>query len=187
MGMTETSSVQARRRIREIFDRVVADGLRRDAVAGASEEQLREWAESQAVSVLPAAVAEVFGLLGVKQGPWWYGSTAVISRLDGEMKELALECLDFSEGELADSQRMLLLLARGGYEFHVVDGADLHLDDPPVRRIVEGNPIERRWSSVTAWFESAAVSVQAMRERVQRTVNQEQHGHELALQEFFRI
>jgi hypothetical protein len=187
MEMIEASSVQARRRVREIFDRVVADGLRTDAVAGASEEQLREWAESQAVSTLSAAVAEVFGLLGVKQGPWWYGSMAAISRLDGEMKELALECLDFSEGELPDSQGMLLLLARGGYEFHVVDGTDVYLDDPPVWRIVEGNPIERRWSSVTVWFQSAAFSVQAMRERVQRTVRQGQHGHELALQEFFRI
>jgi hypothetical protein len=186
MEMTETSSVQARRRIRAIFDRVVADGVRADAVAGASEQQLREWAESQAVSALPAAVAEVFGLVGVKPGPWWYGSTAAISRLDGEMKELAFECLIFPEGELADAQGMLVLLAHGGYEFHVVDGVDVHQDDPPVWRIVEGDPIERRWESVTSWFESAAASVQAMRERVQRAARQEPHGHELALEEFFR-
>jgi len=184
--MIEPSSIQARRRIREIFDRV-ADGLRSDAVAGASELQLREWAKSQAVPTLPPAVAEVFRLVGAKPGPWWYGSTAAISRLDWEMKELALECFYFSEGELADPRGMLVLLAHGAYEFNVVDGVDVHLDDPPVWRIVQGSPIECRWNSVTAWFESAAMSVQAMRERVRRTAKKEPHGHELALQEFFRI
>ena len=184
--MTETSSMRARRRIREIFDRVIADGLRSEAVAGASEQQLREWAKSQAVSALPAAAAEVFGLVGVRQGPWWYGSTAAISQLDWELKELALDCLDSAAG-LADSHRILVLLAHGGYEFHVVDGDDVYQDDPPVWRITQGDSIERHWSSVTTWFESAAISVQTMRERVQRIARKELHGHELALQEFFRI
>lgn len=185
--LTETSSEQARRRIREIFDRVVADGLRSDMVAGASPEQLYEWAASQGVGTLPAAVEEVFGLLGVRQGPWWYGSTASVSRLDEELKELAQECLEPSANRLADAEKMLLLLAHGASEFDVVDGVDVELADPPVWRIVRGDPAYPRWNSVTAWFEAAADSVQAMRESVRRTANErDKGGHTLALQQFFR-
>jgi hypothetical protein len=186
MQMTEPSDRRARRRIRRTFDLVVADGMRADAVAGASAEQLRAWAVSQGVSQLPAAVAEVFGLLGVQQGPWWYGCTAAISRLDEEMKEIALECLESASGELADSRGMLLLLTRGGHEFHVVDGVDVGQDDPPVWRIVEGDPIDRHWNGVTAWFDSAAAAVRAMREQVRRAAEKDQDGHVLALQQFFR-
>jgi hypothetical protein len=186
--MTETSSIEARRRIREIFDLVVADGLRPEAVAGASTEQLRAWAASQGVSTVPAAVAEVFGLVGVRQGPWWYGSTAAIFQLDDVLKELALECLQSATDTLTDSTKLLLLLAHGASEFHVVDGADLQLDDPPVWRIVRGDAPHRQWNGVTAWFESAAVSVRAMLERLRRTVEEHRKGgHELALEQFFRI
>jgi hypothetical protein len=184
--VTEISGTGARRRIREIFDSVVADGMRPDAVAGASAAELSAWANSQGVSTLPDAVAEVFALVGVKPGPWWYGSTIAIPHLDGEMKALALECLEYSEGELIDPEDMLVLLAHGGYEFHVIDGSDLNQEDPPVWRIVEGDPIERHWDSVTAWFTSAAVSVRAMQERVRRAVAEDSRNWP-EWQRFFRL
>lgn len=185
--MTQVTSSEVRRRIRFTFDRVIKGGLRPEAVAGASPEQLQAWAASLGLASLPAAVEEVFGLLGVRQGPWWFGSTAAISRLDGEMRELALECLALCEGTLADPKGLLLVLARGGREFHVVDGADLALDDPPVWRIVEDGQLDRCWNNVSEWFESAALSVITMAESVRRTVQTQQNGDGAqALQQFFR-
>ncbi|GAA3868794.1 hypothetical protein GCM10022243_38010 [Saccharothrix violaceirubra] len=156
--------------IGEIFDRVLAGGLRPGAVTGADPVAIVQAADTQRVARIPAAVEAVWRLVGGDPGPWWMGSKAAVSGLDGEIKELALETLDYVEGDLRDPKGLLVLLIHGADEFHVVDGADLALPDPPVWLVQDGRPLTAPWPTVTAWFESAAADVLRHRDLLRETL-----------------
>ena len=155
--------------IEEVYDRVLAGGLRADATEGADPFAIVRTADAQGARGIPAAVEAVWRLVGGGgAGLWWPGSTTEVVDLDAEIKELALATLDTVEGNLRDPKGMLVLLCHEAVEFHVVEAGDLALPDPPVWRIVAGEPVERRWASVTAWFEEAARDVLAYRDSLHR-------------------
>lgn len=157
--------------IREVYDQVLAGGLHADASEGADPIAIVRAADAQRAHRIPAAVEAVWRLVGGGgAGLWWTGSTTDVVDLDAEIKEMALEALDTAEGNLRDPKGMLVLLCHEAEEFHVVEGADLALPDPPVWRVVEGMPVERTWASVTEWFEQAARDVLAYRDFLRRVL-----------------
>ncbi|HEX6340843.1 hypothetical protein [Umezawaea sp.] len=158
--------------IREVYDRTLAGGLRADASAGADPFAIVRTADAQGAKGIPAAVEAVWRLVGGggAGGLWWPGATTDVVDLDAEIKELALEALDTADGNLRDPKGLLVLLCREAVEFHVVEGSDLALPDPPVWRIVRDEPVERRWAAVTEWFAEAARGVLDHRDALRREI-----------------
>ncbi|MFI9817837.1 hypothetical protein [Saccharothrix variisporea] len=57
------SALAPREQIRATFDRVLAEGLKAESVAGTSDEQIDAWAAAQGVDTVPAAV-RIVGVVG---------------------------------------------------------------------------------------------------------------------------
>lgn len=68
---------------------------------------------------------------------------------------------------LQDSAGALVLVEHGGYTYHLIDGADLELDDPPVWLVTEGEEPEKQWRSVSFWFETITPDIERYRERLE--------------------
>lgn len=157
----------AAERVRAVFDGVVADGLRTDVVAGASDTEIDAMALAQRARAMPAAVREVLRIMGRRHGLWLSGSSLGVT-LDGETKNHAVAKLRaMDEAALADPEGLLVLVEHGAYTYHVVDGADQTTDDPPVWLITEGEGVARNWDSVTAWFSAISPDVRELREELE--------------------
>lgn len=154
-------------RIAAIFDRVCADGLRRGSVVGASDDQIDQMAADQGVERVPEAVREVLRLVGVQSGLWLAGTAFGVNAMTAERKRHAVATLNNLDHQLADPRGLLALTAHQGYAYHVVDGADLDQDDPPVWDVVEGEGARKAWDSVSDWFAGTAPNVADLRDMLE--------------------
>lgn len=148
--------------IRLIFEGVVAEGLRRDSVIGASDEEIDRFAVGQGVVSVPSALREVLRLVGVEPGLWFAGTDFGID-LRPDVKVFAEEALSTVEHCIRDPAGMLVLSSHQGYAYHVIDGADLGSDDPPVWDVIEHETGLNGWHSVSSWFEAVAPDIADLR------------------------
>ncbi|MFF3390856.1 hypothetical protein ACFYW1_07985 [Streptomyces sp. NPDC002669] len=154
--------------IRAVLDRCMAEGLAPDSVEGATDEQVEAYAVAQGVTTVPVAVREVLRLIGVRHGLWQVGSALGVDAVGGDAKRYAQAALVPGDGAvLRDPAGLLVLVAHQAYAFHVVDGADLGMPDPPVWLVTEGEPARPAWRSVTHWFDSTSPDVGAYRTRLE--------------------
>ncbi|MBC6458234.1 hypothetical protein HKK72_10025 [Actinomadura sp. HBU206391] len=154
-------------RIHATFHQVLSDGLRPDAVSGASGEQIDEMAAAQGVKVLPAALRQVYRLIGTRSALWLAGSSFGTALDGGAVKSHALATLDRLPNPFADAQGMYVLVVHQAQTFHVIDGTDLTSGDPPVWLIAADEAVIRGWDSVSGWFAAMAPDVARYRERLQ--------------------
>ncbi|GAA3892787.1 hypothetical protein GCM10022243_67190 [Saccharothrix violaceirubra] len=143
---------------------MVADGLRRDSFQGASDERIDRMAAEQGVARVPEAVREVLRLIGIRSGLWLAGTAFGVEEMTGERKRHAIASLGGLDHDLVDAEGLLALTAHQGYAYHVVDGADLDRDDPPVWSVVEGESVTKAWDSVSRWFAATAPDVADLRD-----------------------
>lgn len=153
--------------IRAVFERTVALGYRRDRSEGATPEQIRQFVAEQDVPSAPAAVHEVFRLIGHRPGLWLAGSHFGVHR-GGRDKTEAASLLVHTETGPAGA---LVLVGHGGYEYQFVPGAFANEPNPPVWLVREADDDEegeavvvRTWPSVVAWFRFQSDEVLAFRE-----------------------
>lgn len=163
-------------RIQVVFENVVADGLRRDSVAGATDAAIDEYAARQGVATVPEAVREVLRLIGGRHGLWLAGTDFGVDAITDRTKRHALATLAGLEHTMRDPAGLLVLSSHQSYVYQVIDGADLDRDDPPVWEIAEGQWAQPRWRSVTAWFAAMDPDIESYRDILE--VNAEL-GHEL--------
>jgi hypothetical protein len=144
-----------------VLRHAVLAGMRASAVRGATAEQISTLLQRQQVSAIPLAVRRIWELIGDEPGPFWRDSVCAVAGLDTATKESACGALASGRHDLTDPDGILVLLAHGGYQFEVIDGAQLHLPNPPVWLVCEGGePLDRRWNSVTSWFRSGGRGVE---------------------------
>ncbi|MGV9680068.1 hypothetical protein ACWDSJ_32710 [Nocardia sp. NPDC003482] len=160
------SSEQAAATVRATVERVIAAGVKPGSMAGASDEQIEDWAARQGVTVIPAAVREVMRMIGIKRLGWLCGSSFGVEVIDESDKEAAIAQLARLENTMTDSAGMLVLMEHGAYQYYVIDGADLGQPDPPVWLIYEDEMAEKISPSVSGWFDSIAPDVERDRERL---------------------
>lgn len=154
--------------VRAIFDEAVRAGVRPDMLRGASQDEIERARVGQKVSQVPQAVREIWGLLGLEHGPFWAGDRTHIDVLDGESKQMAINCHAETGGGLVDPAGMLVLLQHSADDFHVIDGQDLLVPDPSVWLIRYGALPAKRWASTTEWFRTAVTDVLRMKARIER-------------------
>ncbi|WP_153805586.1 hypothetical protein [Nocardia sp. SYP-A9097] len=147
----------------------MAQGLKRDSVKGASDEEIGRFAAEQGVSHVPAAIQEVLRLIGTRPGLWFDGTDfGVRSGIDSAVKNhVATSALRGVDHGIRDTAGMLVLSARQGYVYQVIDAADLASDDPAVWEIVEGTSA-RKWPSTSAWFSDMEPLVESLRRDLER-------------------
>ena len=155
------------RRIRATYDRVLAEGLRSDSISGASRDQIDAMAAAQRVASLPAALREVYGLIGARSGLWLAGSSFGTAMDGRTVKSHALASLGRLPNPFADAPGMYALVSHQASAFHVLDGADLDVDDPPVWLVAEEEAVIQAWDTVSAWFAATAPDVARYRERLE--------------------
>jgi hypothetical protein len=149
-----------------VLRHAVLAGMRSSAVRGATPEQISTLLHRQRVSSIPLAVRRIWELIGDDPGPFWRDSVCAVQGLDATAKDLARDALASGRHDLTDPDGILVLLAHGGYQFEVIDGAHLHLPNPPVWLVCEGGePLDRRWTSVTSWFRSGGRGVERSKQR----------------------
>ncbi|MFB9908954.1 SMI1/KNR4 family protein [Allokutzneria oryzae] len=160
-------------RIHSTFQDVLARGLRPEAVAGATDSEIDGMAAAQGAPAVPAAVREVFRLIGDRKGPFLGGGGFFgVHGLREHAKEMALEFFDevkAQPAEFGDPEQMLVLLYHGGYLVCVVDGADLDDPNPPVWLLEEDGELRRRWPTVADWFSGICGEVASLAERLAET------------------
>lgn len=154
-------------RIAAIFDSVCENGLRRGSVVGASDDQIDQMAAEQGVDRVPEAVREVLRIMGVQSGLWLAGTAFGVDAMTAERKRHVVATLNQLDHDLSDPRGLLALTAHQGYAYHVVDGADLDQDDPPVWDVVEGEGARKAWDSVTNWFAGTAPNVTDLRDMLE--------------------
>ncbi|MEV5646851.1 hypothetical protein AB0L57_01255 [Nocardia sp. NPDC052254] len=164
--MTEPN-VEPARLIREIFAAAVSDGLHPDSVRGASDAQIDAWATEQGARAVPLAVREVLRLLGREHGLWLAGSSFGVHAVRGEAKNHFFATLSTLGDPLDDPEGALVLVDHQSYTFHVVDGAETDLPDPPVWLVTEAETAEKRWDTVSFWFQAVTPDVARYRERLE--------------------
>lgn len=159
----------AHEQIRNIFEEAMAQGLKRDSVKGASDDEITRFAAEQRVTNVPAAIREVFRLIGARPGLWFDGTDfGVNSGIDAAVKShLATRELVAVDDGIRDVAGMLVLSAHQGYVYQVIDGADLDSDDPPIWEIMDG-ALTRRWPSTSAWFSDMEPLVESLRRDLER-------------------
>ena len=157
----------AAERIREIFATAVSDGLRADSVRGASDDEIDAWAAGQGARAVPEAVREVLRVLGNDHGLWLAGSSLGVHAVQGEAKNHLLATLPALGDPLEDAEGALVLVEHQSYTFHVVDGAEIELPDPPVWLVTEGEEAAKQWESVSFWFRTITPDVARYRERLE--------------------
>jgi hypothetical protein len=153
-------------RVREIFAAAVADGLRADSVIGAGDDEIDAWAVEQGARAVPAAVREVLRLVGRDHGLWLAGSSLGVGAVRREAKRHFLATLAALGDPLGDAEGALVLVEHQSYAFHVVDGAGVHLGDPPVWLVAEDAAPEQQWATTSSWFRAVTPDVARYRERL---------------------
>lgn len=156
--------------VRETFNRAASQGWRPESVSGATDLQITTWAADQGVTQVPAVVREVLRMIGVTHGYWMPGTLLGVNELTRKNKEFALATVARIGDQLQDSNGLLVLTDHQAYEFLVIDGADMTMDDPPIWIISEEAGIEPVYTSVTTWFESIAPQAEEYRARYRRRV-----------------
>ncbi|MFC8045728.1 hypothetical protein [Nocardia sp. NPDC057353] len=146
-------------RIRATFEAVIAEGLRRDSVRGASDDQIDRFAAEQGVGEVPAAVRAVLRLVGDRPGRWFAGTAFGVHDVDSSAKRHAVALLADVEHLLRDPEDMLVLSAHQGYVYQFIYGNDLTRDDPPVWEIEEGAGINGGRKRVSQWFDATRPGV----------------------------
>ena len=154
-------------RVEVVFERVCANGLRRESVVGASDDQIDQMAAYQGVAHVPQTVCEVLRIMGVQSGLWLAGTAFGVEAMTAERKRHVVATLGGLDHGLADPSGLLVLTAHQGYAYHVVDGADLDQTDPPVWDVVEGEGARKAWNSVSDWFASTAPNVTDLRDMLE--------------------
>ncbi|MFF2550745.1 hypothetical protein ACFVUS_07075 [Nocardia sp. NPDC058058] len=150
--------------IEATFEGVIGAGLRRTAVSGATDAEIDGFAAEQGVTDVPVAVRAVLRLIGSESGLWWAGTHFGVKYIFGEHKQYAIDTLDTVEHELRCPEGLLVLSSHQSYEYVVIDGADLHLDDPPVWEVVEHEHAHRFWDRVSGWFAATAPDIDGYRD-----------------------
>lgn len=154
-------------RIQSVYAEVVARGLRPETMTGASDEEIDQFVARQGVNDIPDAVREVFRLIGASSGLWFAGTSfGVRSGIDSSTKRHAIASLNGIEHGIRDTEGMLVLTDHQSYAFHVIDGADLRKDDPPVWTIVE-NESAFSWPSLSDWFSGTEPIIENYREKLE--------------------
>ncbi|MEV6874708.1 hypothetical protein [Amycolatopsis sp. NPDC051128] len=164
--MTEPND-EATERIREIFAEAVSNGLRANSVSGASDDEIDTWAAEQGARAVPAAVREVLRTIGRDHGLWLAGSSLGVDAVQREAKNHLLATLPALGDPLEDPEGALVLVEHQSYTFHVVDGAEASLPDPPVWLVTEGEEAEKQWASVSFWFRTITPDIARYRERLE--------------------
>ncbi|MBF6170057.1 hypothetical protein IU476_01110 [Nocardia blacklockiae] len=154
-------------RVRAIFTSAVSDGLRPESVSGASDEDIDAWAGEQGARAVPAAVRAVLRLIGRNHGLWLPGSSLGVDQVSRQAKSHLLATLPTWGAPLDDPEGSLVLVEHQSYTFHVIDGPDLGLDDPPVHLLTEGEDPEKPWASVSFWFRAITPDIARYRERLE--------------------
>ncbi|MDT7798075.1 MAG: hypothetical protein QOI78_1508 [Actinomycetota bacterium] len=154
-------------RIREIFAAAVSNGLRADSVRGSSDDEIDAWAAEQGARAVPAAVREVLRTIGHDHGLWLAGSSLGVGAVRREAKNHLLATLPTLGDPLEDPEGALVLVEHQSYTFHVVDGVDAALPDPPVWLVTEGEEAEKQWESVSFWFRTITPDIARYRERLE--------------------
>ncbi len=141
-------------RVHALFDDLVAYCMRADAVRGATDSEIAAMAHALGCRTIPVAVCAMLHLIGRDSGPFFGGAMFGVRYLSAADKAAALRYfadVDRPSPEFRDPGGMLVLLHHGGYQTCVVDGADLHLADPPVWLLGE-DELQRLWARTTDWF-----------------------------------
>ncbi|MFF9557563.1 hypothetical protein ACF1DY_17325 [Streptomyces albus] len=166
----DSTSSEAIRGIRTVFEAVIADGLRRESVVGATDAEIDTALAAQGVSGAPSAVREVLRLVGRSPGLWLAGSGFGVQAMTSAMKANALATLaTLPSHGIGDPASALVLVEHQAYEYHLIDGADLGQPDPPVWLVTEGETAiaDAAWPSTTQWFRWAAPDISRFRERLE--------------------
>jgi hypothetical protein len=150
--------------VREIFDGVIEQGWRPETSVGATEAQIDQVVTAQRVDAIPESVREILRLVGDQPGLWSAGSFFGVANMNLKLKEQARSILSDGSSQLGDGADMFVLFGHGGYEYHVIAGADLSEADPPVWLLREKDDdesvrVEPFWESVSAWFEARGKEV----------------------------
>ncbi|MFC9435568.1 SMI1/KNR4 family protein [Nocardia sp. NPDC057030] len=149
--------------IKSVFEQVVREGLDPGSVTGAADSDIDRFAAAQGVVCVPEAVREVLRLVGRRPGIWFAGTAFGVDSVGAGTKRQVVALLSDVDHELRDPAGMLVLAAHQGYSYHVIDGADLALEDPPVWEVEEPDEVYQGWSSVSAWFDGTKPSVSEYR------------------------
>ncbi|MER7963692.1 hypothetical protein [Streptomyces ardesiacus] len=166
----DSTSSEAMKDIRTVFESVIADGLRRESVEGATDAEIDTALAAQGVADAPSAVREVLRLVGRSPGLWLAGSGFGVRAMTSAMKAHALATLDALPGHgIRDPASALVLVEHQAYAYHLIDGADLKKPDPPVWLVTEGETAvaDAAWPSTAQWFRWAAPDMSRFRERLE--------------------
>lgn len=120
------------------------------ALVGVSDEELREFAEDQAITSIPGRYAEFLKAMGRAAGPLLVGTDAFYPDIIG-LKRDGLELLaDSGVAGLASSDVIVIAMHQG---YQVYWMADVSTDDPPVYMYQEGDKgISKKWDSLTEFL-----------------------------------
>ncbi|SNY81109.1 hypothetical protein SAMN04244553_2690 [Nocardia amikacinitolerans] len=157
-----------RQRIDDIFAEVFADGLLRTSVSGATDTQIDDFAERQSVPQVPAAVRRILELIGIRHGLWLDGYEFGVEAVGADTKQQVLNALRQIDHDLQNPENLLVLTAFPGSDYHIIDGADLQLDDPPVRWLIENQTAREEWGSVTGWIYAMRPKIDQARRTLDR-------------------
>ncbi|WP_280202932.1 SMI1/KNR4 family protein [Nocardia cyriacigeorgica] len=156
---------QAANTIRHIFNRTAEEGWKPESVTGASDTEIDAWAAGQGASRIPEALREAMRLIGKQHGYRQPGTSLGVRSVTEQTKRHALAALSQLSDPFVDSSGILVIAEHQAYEYQVIDGSDLGEADPPVWCIVEQESVEKRWNTVTEWFESIRPRVADYRAR----------------------
>ncbi|MGV9409182.1 SMI1/KNR4 family protein [Nocardia sp. NPDC003693] len=146
----------------------MAAGISPDSVRGATDAEIDRFAARQGVTRVPSAVREILRLVGNGPGFWFDGAAVDLhgGAGDAERARLAARIADHSTGGIRDPLGMLVLTTHQGYRFHIIDGADLDRDDPPVWEFVEDEGTQR-WATTSEWFKDLAPRAESLRRQLE--------------------
>ncbi|MGW0251258.1 hypothetical protein ACWDYH_31980 [Nocardia goodfellowii] len=172
-------------KIRRIFDEVVENGFRREAVEGATDQEIDSMAAAQGIRQVPESIREVLRILGKKAPVWFSGTGFGVNSMDRATKIDAMDCLDeAATNTLQDPDNILVVAEGGSYSYVVIDGSDLTQPDPPLWLLSEGGRVEQRWDSVTTWF---ALRANGVADRQRRLAERRRKGRpDAARERYFR-
>ena len=165
----ETDQLDPAGEIRAILDRTTALGWKPETTSGATPDQIERFVSEQGATSIPAALHEVYRLVGQNPGLWVAGSTFGVIDTG---KRLKLEATSLLEDTDVDPSGALVMTGHGGYEYQFIPGHLTDASNPPVWMAREAddededetNPVVEVWPSVVAWFEFQAAEVLRWRE-----------------------
>ncbi|MBB5914420.1 putative heme/steroid binding protein [Nocardia transvalensis] len=153
--------------IEATFEQAIRQGLRRSAVAGASDEQIDRFAAAQGCADAPVSVRAVLRVVGSQPGLWLAGTHFGVHAVTSDTKRQAIASLTTVQHGMRAPDGLLTLTSHQSYAYTAIDGADLHLDDPPVWAIIEHEYARETWPHVSTWFTATAPDIARYRERAE--------------------